>query len=715
MKLRGDGLGVLLDAYGALFLARRRVVGLLVLAATLCDPATGACGLIAGLTALATRAALRLPGLPGEAEILNAVYVGLALGAFHGLEPRLLALAALGGTLAVPLATALRQTLAGPPGARGLPLLGAPFVGTAWTLFAVARALGVPLRSVWAPWPGWLPALPASALAHVGALFYVIHPVAGLLVLMALLQASRALAVLALGGGLLAHTLVVVAGASPASGLPLLAAFNGALVALVIGGLLAEPSLRTLAVATGGVVVASALSAGMLALSAPFGVPPLSAPFLLTVWLTHAALRPETSAFWARFWLAVPQCPEEKWVAARLATARGLAAGSVALRPPYAGGMDVAQGVDGAHTHRGPWRYALDFVRLEAGRSYRNDGRALSDFFAFDGRVDSPAWGTVAACRGDILDNAPGDMNLALNWGNHVLIDIGGGLYVLLAHLRQGSLKVATGQVVAPGTPLGRCGNSGRSAQPHIHLHVQRGSWLGAPTVPFHLAHCVVDGEYALDVRPPAGCTVEAALRDDSLSEACAPRGGRVWVFADGDNLWRLTAETALLGETALVSERGGRVRTVAGDGLWALHSRSGTPDVVLDAFTLAFGLTPCVAHATRWRDAPTAAVLPLPAWLKVAVALSHPWGANLDSRYDRQWDRARGLWRQHAHHRLGSAQGEICAESIGWLSESLGPVGFSLSMRGQTVVDAALAVYGHRGDHGVPAWSTPCPLAAPS
>ncbi|HRF74487.1 MAG TPA: hypothetical protein PL117_17105, partial [Accumulibacter sp.] len=79
-----DGLRSLLDAYGALFLARRRLAGALVLAATLCDPATASCGLLAGVAALLTRAVLRLPALPGEAEILNAIYAGLALGAFYG-------------------------------------------------------------------------------------------------------------------------------------------------------------------------------------------------------------------------------------------------------------------------------------------------------------------------------------------------------------------------------------------------------------------------------------------------------------------------------------------------------------------------------------------------------------------------------------------------------------------------------------------------------
>jgi urea transporter len=719
MKSLTEVLGRLLDAYGALFLARRRLVGALVLAATFCDPATGLVGLVAGLSSMATRRVLRLPALPGQADVLNAIYAGLALGAFYGSEPRVLALGAFGGMLAVPLGAALRQILAGPAGARGLPLLGAPFLCTAWTLLAAAKGLALPLRWVWPAWPAWLPTELAAALSNVGALFYVAHPLAGLLVLAALLLASRALALLALGGSLLAHGLIVVTSAAPAPSLVLLAAFNGALVAIFIGGVLSAPALRTLAVAAGGVVVASGLSAGMLALSSPFGIPPLSAPFVLTVWLAHAALRPETSAWWSRFWLPVPACPEDTLVAGRLAAARGLAASSVGLLPPFHGGMEIAQGVDGEHTHSGPWRYALDFIRTDAGFSFSNGGSALTDFLAFDLPAHSPAWGTVVACRNDIVDNPPGEMNLTDNWGNHVLIDIGGGLFVMLAHLRQGSLDVAPGWAVAPGTAIGRCGNSGRSAQPHLHMHVQRGSWLGAPTVPFHLSHCLIDGSgYALDATPAEGSLIESVANDEALARACVPLHGRVWNFADrgcGGGMWQLAAETSLLGESALVAESGGRVQAVAGPGLLALHQRSGTPDARLDAFALAFGLTPFATRAGHWCDAPDAAMLPLPAWRRAAVVLRHPFGANLDSRYARTWDAPRGLWRQHATHRLASALGEIEAESIGWISESLGPVAFSLALDGRKLVDAVLAGYGNRGDHGVPAWTAHCLQTATS
>ena len=706
----------LLDAYGALFLSQQRWVGALVLSATLVDPATGIAGLVAGLGAMAARAGLRLPGLAGEADLLNAIYAGLALGAFYGSEPRVLALAAFGGVLAILLGSALKQIFHGPAGGRGLPLLGAPFLCTAWTLLEVAKGLSLTQRWAWPAWPEWLPASLAPALSNVGALFYVAHPLAGILVLAALLLASRALALLALSGSLLAHGLIVAASTTPAPGLVLLAAFNGALVAIFIGGVLSVPSVRSLVVTAGGVIVASALSAAMLTLATPLGIPPLSAPFLLTVWLAHAALRPDSSAWWSRFWLPAPARPEDSLVSGRLSAARGLAAASVGLVPPFAGAMEVAQGIDGDITHQGPWRYALDFIRTESGCSYRNNGYEPGDFLAFDQAVLSPAWGTVVACRDDIPDNAPGAMNLAENWGNHVVIAIGFELFVLLAHLRQGSLSVAPGSPVVPGTLLGRCGNSGRSAQPHLHLHVQRGAWLGAPTLPFHLSHCLIDGHrYALDACPEPGQSVELATGAASLATAFAPEHGRLWNFSQRGESWQLLAETGLLGETTLRSQRGGRLQAVSGPGLFALHRRGGAVDPALDAFALAFGLTPFAPQATQWRDAPDATLLPLSPLQRLGVVLRHPFGANLDSHYVRRWDAGRGLWEQTGFHRLQSSFGLVEAQSVGWLSETLGPVAFSLAINDADVVEATLAGYGNHGDHGVPAWSANCiPFATP-
>lgn len=707
-----DGINRLLIAYGALFLAGPGV-GALVLGATLLDPDIGLLGLTAGLAAVGMRDLLRLPPLAGEAEILNAIYVGLVLGAFHAGDGRLLALAVLGGALVVPLASALgpllRQT-------RELPLLGAPFLCTAWTLLSVAKTLGIPLHG-WGSdllFPTWMEPPLSNALSLLGALFYVANPLSGAVLLAAVLLASPVLGFFALAGGGLAWGWISLAGVAAGSTLPMLAAFNGALTALILSTH-ATATARSLAVITGGVIAATLFSAALSWTLWPLGLPPLSAPFLLAVWLTRAALRPERSMFWARFWLPVPARPEQSLSRQQLEKARGVDAASIALRPPFVGRMEVSQAMDGAFTHCGPWRYALDFIRTEGGLSFHGQGIQLSDFYSFDRPVLSPVWGTVLACRNDIPDNMPGEINLRDNWGNYVLISLLSGPCVLLAHLRQNSVTVLPGQWLTPGTPVGCCGNSGRSTQPHLHLHVQQSGWLGAATRPFHLAgYRQDDGRFVLDGNPQNGEAVENPAINAGLAQALRLLPGREWRFAVDGGDWRLSVQIGLFGETLLVSDRGARMVACHNDLLFALHQRSGSDDPVLDAFALAFGLTPLLEKSGFWRDAPAIDLLALTAGQRLRQVLRHPLGSHLDSRYERQWDAQSGLWAQHGQHRLSILGGVVIAETVGYLSEMNGPVGFRLTIAGRRDIRAGLCGLGNQGDHGIPAWSVAAGASLP-
>lgn len=72
--------------------------------------------------------------------------------------------------------------------------------------------------------------------------------------------------------------------------------------------------------------------------------------------------------------------------------------------------------------------------------------------------------------------------------GNHVVLDLGGGRYTALAHLRRGSVRVRKGQRVAAGEQVAACGNSGNSTEPHVHFQVMdHPSVLFAAGLPFSL------------------------------------------------------------------------------------------------------------------------------------------------------------------------------------------------------------------------------------
>ncbi|WP_193106835.1 M23 family metallopeptidase [Brachybacterium sp. FME24] len=58
--------------------------------------------------------------------------------------------------------------------------------------------------------------------------------------------------------------------------------------------------------------------------------------------------------------------------------------------------------------------------------------------------------------------------------GNHVILraDDSGPrpVFVVLCHLRRGSIAVRPGQRIGAGERVGACGNSGNSTEPHLHL-----------------------------------------------------------------------------------------------------------------------------------------------------------------------------------------------------------------------------------------------------
>jgi murein DD-endopeptidase MepM/ murein hydrolase activator NlpD len=56
--------------------------------------------------------------------------------------------------------------------------------------------------------------------------------------------------------------------------------------------------------------------------------------------------------------------------------------------------------------------------------------------------------------------------------GNHLVLDLGDGVYAALAHLRRGSLRVRPGDRVTAGQQLAACGNSGNSTEPHLHFQL---------------------------------------------------------------------------------------------------------------------------------------------------------------------------------------------------------------------------------------------------
>lgn len=136
--------------------------------------------------------------------------------------------------------------------------------------------------------------------------------------------------------------------------------------------------------------------------------------------------------------------------------------------------------------------YAIDFVPVDAaGRTAPMTLGALvrpqfpERFPGFGRPLVAPIEGTVLAAHDSEPDHVAyrgfPSVGYALTqqrraragWvalaGNYVLIE-GDGWVVALCHLQRGSIRLGAGQRVQIGDVLGRCGNSGNSTEPHVHL-----------------------------------------------------------------------------------------------------------------------------------------------------------------------------------------------------------------------------------------------------
>ncbi len=153
------------------------------------------------------------------------------------------------------------------------------------------------------------------------------------------------------------------------------------------------------------------------------------------------------------------------WGAADRRRWRAAAEKALVLDAPFSGRWRVVAG--------GPWpgenhhlvasdqRYAYDFLRADAP--------------SFGSPIFAPADGVVAAVRDGMPDREPRRREHEERhrpFGNYVALDTGSG-FVMLCHLRRGSVRVAVGEAVRAGEEVGRCGNSGNTTVSHLHLHAQ--------------------------------------------------------------------------------------------------------------------------------------------------------------------------------------------------------------------------------------------------
>ncbi len=614
LELRG-----LLEGYAAIFFLRGPWFGLATLAATLVVPRQSLLGLIGAITGRGVSAALGLDqDTRGVFYTMNGLLVGLALGLYYRPSPPLALLLVVTVALTVvsgAAARAISETYL------AVPVLSLPFVlGTWGALLAARRFTGIEftLEPILAGQTElrFVPHHLALFLKSLGAPLFQVNVISGLVVLVALAIVSRWTVILAILGYVAGTATYLALGGLGEDLTRHLLGFNFILAAIAVGGVYVVLSPWSMLLAAAAGTMAAGMSAAMASALDPLHLPVLAMPFIV---VTHAVIYAlGRRAGRPRLVEGAPASPEENLVAAVDRDVRYPPKGPPLLLLPVSGTWWVSQGNDGDHTHKGPWRHAWDLEVVDhEGRTYRTTGETPQDYLCYGLPVYSPGAGQVVHAVGHLPDNPIGEVDLANNWGNYVVVWHGGGFYSLVAHLAPGSVAVTVGQRVEPGQLLGKVGNTGRSPRPHLHLHVQTGPLPGTPTIPARLLHYLElpgPGEEATTATyrshglPAEGSQVAPVTMSERVRELVAFPPGATWTWevrTDGEvtrETWRV--ELDLLGRRHIESSTNGVAQVYEDRHYTTVVSyRRGRRRELLGLLALGCPRVPHTTESITWTD----------------------------------------------------------------------------------------------------------------
>lgn len=506
-----------------------------------------------------------------------------------------------------------------------LPLIIWPYSLMAAIIFALFP-LAPAQSAYWFGWPltdyGGIADLPDVFLNGMGIFVFSPWIVSGALIAVIVLFWSPLMFVAGMLGwasGVLASVVLVQMGAMiywvPAS-------YNFFLAGMALGAVYFRPGLRGLAFATAGGALTALFAAALQVFLGYSGIAFLPIPFALTLYsglLTFG--NPPFGSPQDRIF-DMTRRPEDQRVHLDWQRARwGHDAEAPLLWLPLRGPVEITQGFDGALSHRGDWRHALDFQRpRDVVDATAHGVVARGDIWGNE--VFSPVAGEVVAIRQNIEDNPLGVSNYGANWGNYVLIRSSRGFYVMLCHLMQSSVPVYERQRVDVTSVLGLVGNSGRSTMPHLHMQVQAGDEPGGATLPFRLANYLTDAnqssqEWKASGLPAEGDVVTVQWPDDTLRRtlnSMSP-GRAVWSMQSAGTVPPGMDQTAPIVLVTKLTEAGrfvifdknkptNRIEAELDIDGWRVISSEGPAGSLIWALAHGLATLPyCAGPGVTWRD----------------------------------------------------------------------------------------------------------------
>jgi murein DD-endopeptidase MepM/ murein hydrolase activator NlpD len=164
------------------------------------------------------------------------------------------------------------------------------------------------------------------------------------------------------------------------------------------------------------------------------------------------------------------------FVAAQLVMTYQAPAQPVTVSSPLGGQWYVGQGghaelVNYHHVTKAQ-SDALDILQVVDGQTHRAGSTALDSYYIYGKSLLAPVDGVVTSVVDGLADQPIGSVDLdpANQAGNQVVIDAGGGRYIMFGHIRPGTIRVAVGDRVRTGEVMAQVGNSGNTDEPHVHI-----------------------------------------------------------------------------------------------------------------------------------------------------------------------------------------------------------------------------------------------------
>ncbi|WP_150467646.1 urea transporter [Francisella sp. SYW-9] len=501
-----------LKPYSSVLFLDNKLIFVVILLSLFINPSMTLCGIIAILVNIIFIKLINISNnVSYEPYLCNALLVGLAVGYILPLSAISICLVA---TLAV-LTFITCYIFAKTFSRQHLPILSLPFsIIAIVTYIASIKFLGFDnhLLKDLTSFDINLPIVISSFLKALGSIFFLPSNIVGLIILFIIFVSSRIIFFTAIFSYFFGIYFEFLLSGSLTLALNDLYAFNYILTGVALYGIFLLPTFRSLII-TLFAIASTVIVTNMFEIVLNYyATPVFTLPFCI---ITIAFISTLKGLGYKDINHVIKSTPEKSFLSYLNRIYRFGQTPKINL--PFSGQWYIYQDFNDKWTHKGKYQFAYDFVKKENGKTYIGDQNSLDNYLCFGESILSPVEGYIVDCRHDLIDNPIGNIDRANNWGNYITIKNHQGLFIKICHIMQFSLNVKVGDHVYINDALAKCGNSGYSPEPHIHIQVQNSIFHNAETINFCFDKYYIDEKLYSNTIPKKGVLINSVIIDYSI------------------------------------------------------------------------------------------------------------------------------------------------------------------------------------------------------